>query len=141
MRRALLTVSLWSLLITGAALAEGAAAAEAAPAAEAGGACSNASFAAQLRAGTVETLDEIQTVEPADPSAMGGTYLPCPTTSNCVGGANKCRANPANCAATGSSSSIDFGSAACELPSGSLFKCKGGRTVHLVTTQCEQCPC
>ncbi len=135
MRKVFLVAVLLTVLITVVAWAEDTASAAA------GGVCNGATFAAQLRAQTVEDLDEIQTIEPAAPSEMGGVHLNCPTTSNCVGGANKCSANPVNCAATGSINTIHFGSRACELPNGSLFKCKGIRTVHLVITQCEQCEC
>lgn len=63
--------------------------------------------------------------------------IPCPGERTCpstCGGITPCRKG------TGGST-LDLGVKKCERSDGSEFKCTGPTTIHVVTTNCTQCPC
>lgn len=69
-------------------------------------------------------------------------YTPCPAVADtCRGGTTECEGQ-SPCGVTGGPATLaDTGLQVCQQSDGSLFKCKGNRTVHVKSLACAQCPC
>ena len=65
---------------------------------------------------------------------------PCPENTTCAGGGTVCGGSTP-CAATGGTTLTDTGDRKCDDGNPPPFMCPQDETIHIVTRDCNQCPC
>ncbi len=63
----------------------------------------------------------------------------CPPVDGC-GLAPDCE-NNFPCGESGVASDTDSEETSCRLPTGTIIKCTGGQTIHILVLNCHRCPC